>query len=49
MALFALCLFVGQAIGVPIAAPIVDRWGAPPVFWAAAIVLPLLAFWFVAA
>ncbi|WP_422010894.1 MFS transporter [Reyranella sp.] len=49
MALFALCLFVGQAIGVPIAAPIVDRWGAPPVFWAAAVVLPLLAFWFSAA
>jgi predicted MFS family arabinose efflux permease len=49
MALFALCLFVGQAIGVPIAAPIVDRWGAPPVFWAAAIALPLLAFWFAAA
>ncbi len=49
MALFALCLFVGQAIGVPIAAPIVDRWGAPPVFWAAAIFLPLLAFWFSAA
>lgn len=49
MALFALCLFVGQAVGVPIAAPIVDRWGAPPVFCAAAIVLPLLAFWFSAA
>ena len=49
MALFALCLFVGQAIGVPIAAPIVDRWGAPPVFWIAAIVLPLLALWFAAA
>lgn len=46
MALFALCLFLGQAIGVPIAAPIVDRWGAPPIFWAAAIFLPLLAFWF---
>ena len=46
MALFALCLFLGQAIGVPIAAPIVDRWGAPPVFWAAAVVLPLLALWF---
>ena len=46
MALFALCLFLGQAAGVPIAAPIVDRWGAPPVFWAAAVVLPLLAFWF---
>lgn len=49
MALFALCLFIGQAIGVPIAAPIVDRWGAPPVFWAAAVFLPLLAFWFSAA
>lgn len=49
MALFALCLFVGQAIGVPIAAPIVDRWGAPPVFWAAAVILPALAFWFAAA
>ncbi|MBX9947127.1 MAG: MFS transporter [Reyranella sp.] len=46
MALFALCLFLGQAIGVPIAAPVVDRWGAPPVFWAAAVFLPLLAFWF---
>jgi YNFM family putative membrane transporter len=49
MALFALCLFIGQAIGVPIAAPIVDRWGAPPIFWAAAIFLPLLALWFSAA
>lgn len=46
MALFALCLFLGQAVGVPVAAPIVDRWGAPPVFWAAAVFLPLLAFWF---
>ena len=34
LALFALCLFVGQAIGVPVAAPIVDRWGAVPIFWA---------------
>ncbi len=46
MALFALCLFLGQAVGVPVAAPIVDRWGAPPVFWAAAVFLPLLALWF---
>ncbi len=49
LALFALCLFVGQAVGVPVAAPVVDRWGAPPVFWAAAAFLPLLAFWFAAA
>ena len=34
---------------MPLAAPIVDRWGAPPVFWIAAIVLPLLALWFAAA
>ena len=46
MALFALCLFIGQAIVVPLAAPVVDRWGATPVFWAAALVLPALALWF---
>ncbi len=46
LAMFALCLFVGQAIGVPIAAPIVDRYGAPPIFWAAALFLPALAWWF---
>jgi predicted MFS family arabinose efflux permease len=46
LALFALCLFVGQAVGVPVAAPIVDRYGAPVVFAAAAVFLPLLAFWF---
>jgi predicted MFS family arabinose efflux permease len=49
LALFALCLFVGQAIGVPIAAPIVDRFGAPPIFWAAALFLPGLATWFASA
>ncbi|MGD9883204.1 MAG: hypothetical protein AB7U95_24145 [Reyranella sp.] len=45
MALFALRLFIGQAIGVPLAAPVVDRWGATSVFWTAAIVLPALALW----
>jgi YNFM family putative membrane transporter len=49
LALFALCLFGGQSIGVPLAAPVVDRWGAEPVFWLAAVLLPLLALWFVAA
>jgi hypothetical protein len=24
------------AIGVPLAAPVVDRWGAVPIFWVAA-------------
>lgn len=49
LALFALFLFLGQAVGVPVAAPIVDQWGAVPIFWAAAIFLPLLAWWFAAA
>lgn len=46
LALFALCLFVGQAVGVPVAAPIVDRWGAVPIFWVAALFLPALAVFF---
>jgi predicted MFS family arabinose efflux permease len=46
LALFALCLFVGQAIGVPLAAPVVDRWGAVPIFWVAAVMLPALALYF---
>jgi len=49
LALFALCLFGGQSIGVPLAAPIVDRFGAPPIFWFAAFFLPALAWWFAAA
>jgi predicted MFS family arabinose efflux permease len=46
LALFALCLFVGQALGVPLAALVVDRWGAVPIFWVAAVVLPALAVYF---
>jgi YNFM family putative membrane transporter len=49
LALFALCLFVGQAIGVPVAAPIVDRYGAVPIFWFAAVFLPVLSLYFAAA
>jgi predicted MFS family arabinose efflux permease len=49
LALFALCLFVGQAVGVPIAAPIVDRYGAPPIFWFAAVFLIALSWYFAAA
>ncbi len=49
LALFALCLFVGQAIGVPVAAPIVDRYGAVPIFLFAAVFLPLLSWYFAVA
>ena len=46
VSLFAFCLFIGQSIGVALAAPIVDHFGAPPVYLAAAILLPLTALWF---
>jgi MFS transporter, YNFM family, putative membrane transport protein len=46
VALFASVFYIGQTIGVALAAPIVDHHGAPPVFVAAAILLPALGFWF---
>lgn len=46
VSLFAFSLFIGQSIGVALAAPIVDSYGAPPVYAAAAILLPLTAVWF---
>jgi predicted MFS family arabinose efflux permease len=47
LALFSSSLYIGQSIGVVAAAPVVDRFGAPPVFIATAIMWPVLAFWFV--
>jgi predicted MFS family arabinose efflux permease len=46
IALFAFVLFTSQAIGVPLAAPVVDRWSAAPVFLIAAAAMPLVALWF---
>lgn len=46
VSLFAFSLFIGQSIGVALAAPIVDRFGAPPVYLVAAVLLPLTAAWF---
>lgn len=46
VSVFAFFLFIGQSIGVALAAPIVDRYGTPPVYLAAAILLPLTALWF---
>jgi predicted MFS family arabinose efflux permease len=47
LALFSSSLYIGQSIGVALAAPVVDHFGAPPVFVATALLWPLLAFWFV--
>jgi len=42
---FSSALFLGQSGGVALAAPLVDRAGAVPVFVAAAVLWPLLALW----
>ncbi|MBX9845318.1 MAG: MFS transporter [Xanthobacteraceae bacterium] len=44
--LFASMYFLGQTLGVALGAPVMDRYGGPPLFMVAAIVLPVLAFWF---
>ncbi len=43
MALFATSFFIGQGAGVAAAGPIVDAFGAGPVFLIAAVALPALA------
>jgi MFS transporter, YNFM family, putative membrane transport protein len=42
---FSSGLFLGQSVGVALAAPIVDRAGAAPVFVLAALLWPALALW----
>lgn len=46
MSLFAFTLFVSQSVGVAVAAPVMDRYGARPIFLVAAIILVADAFWF---
>jgi MFS transporter, YNFM family, putative membrane transport protein len=46
VALFASAFFLGQTFGVPLAAPVVDRFGAPVLFAFSAALLPILAWWF---
>ncbi|HEX9465328.1 MAG TPA: MFS transporter [Alphaproteobacteria bacterium] len=46
IAVFSSALYLGQMIGVALAAPIVDRYGAPVIFVAAAVALPALGLWF---
>lgn len=46
MSLFAFTLFVSQSVGVALAGPIMDRYGARPIFVVAAVILVAVAFWF---
>jgi MFS transporter, YNFM family, putative membrane transport protein len=48
VALFSAAVYFGQTLGVALCAPVVDRSGAPPVFVAVAVLLPVLGWWFAA-
>lgn len=45
LAIFASSIYLGQTVAVPVAAQVVDRIGAPPLFIAAALVVAILAVW----
>jgi predicted MFS family arabinose efflux permease len=45
VSMFAIMLFTGQAAGVALAGPVVDRWSARPVFLFAALALLGVAWW----
>ncbi len=49
VALFATSFFTGQGFGVAAAAPIIDHYGATPIFLIAAVTLPVLALLFAGA
>jgi predicted MFS family arabinose efflux permease len=44
--LFSAALYIGQPVGVSVVAPVMDRFGARPVFFMAGILLPALGLWF---
>lgn len=46
VSVFGSAFYLGQTVGVAVAAPIVDRYGAPEVFAAAAVLFPVLSWWF---
>ena len=46
IATFAFAFFAGQTVGVFIASFAYDRLGAPPLFAATAVMLPLMVLWF---
>jgi predicted MFS family arabinose efflux permease len=47
LGVFSFALYAGQAFGVAAAAPVVDRYGAVPMFILAAAAWPLLAWWII--
>jgi predicted MFS family arabinose efflux permease len=48
VALFSSALYVGQSLGVAAGSVLIDRAGGPAIFFIAALLLPVLGFWFAA-
>jgi predicted MFS family arabinose efflux permease len=46
ISLFAISLFIGQSVGVALAAPVMDRYGARPIFLLTAVAVLAIALWF---
>lgn len=46
MSMFAMTIFTGQAVGVALAGPTLDRWGGTTVFLVAAAGLLAVISWF---
>ena len=46
VAMFASALFLGQSVGLSLAAVLVDGWSPQPLFVVSMAVLPLLGWWF---
>jgi predicted MFS family arabinose efflux permease len=46
LSLFAFMVFTGHSVGVALAAPVMDRYGAQPIFLAAAVLILGVAVWF---
>jgi len=44
--MFSAALYLGQPAGVATMAPVIDRFGATPVFIIAGVALPVLGLWF---
>jgi predicted MFS family arabinose efflux permease len=46
IATFACCFFAGQTVGVFVTSLVYDRFGAQPLFIAAAVLMPIMTLWF---
>jgi MFS transporter, YNFM family, putative membrane transport protein len=46
MSVFAFVLFIGQSVGVALAAPVMDRFGGQPIFLFTAVAVLAIAVWF---